>query len=188
MRVSRTASCSGCTTAYIYPRSSLKKANKGKPNHHLPPLTLSYVNATINGGIRGAALAAAICTPSYFLLKSRSATYRALPIPLKALGLVVISVPCISISAEKAGEAYERSMWTGVGQRELVRQGEVAEQRWEELSTGEKIKNWANRNQYGIVGGSWAASMAIAFGIVTRNKYASLPQKVRWLLSATIKF
>jgi hypothetical protein len=72
---------------------------------------------------------------------------------LKALGLVVISVPCISISAEKAGEAYERSMWTGVGQREIERRGAVEEQQWEELSTGEKIKNWANRNQYGIVGG-----------------------------------
>ena len=49
------------------------------------------------------------------------------------------------------------------------------EVRWEHLSTDEKLKDWAIRNQYKIILGSWAAGMAVAGGLVWRNRYALYP-------------
>ena len=49
------------------------------------------------------------------------------------------------------------------------------ERRWESLSSGQKLKDWAMRNQYKIILGSWAASMAVAGTIVMRNRYVPYP-------------
>lgn len=51
----------------------------------------------------------------------------------KELIYVCIIVPCVSISGEKAGEAFERSRWTGVGPRELEKEKTREERRWEHL-------------------------------------------------------
>ncbi|KAK4686116.1 hypothetical protein P7C73_g4021, partial [Tremellales sp. Uapishka_1] len=137
-----------------------------------------YQNAVLWGGVKGVAIAASLAVPAYFLLSRKSATYRALPPPLKAFGFVVLTVPAISISAEKAGEAFERSEWFGRGKVELDREEEAENARWEALSMGEKLSDFGVRHQYGIVGASWAASMVVAFGMVARNPYQTLPQKI----------
>jgi len=82
-----------------------------------------------------------------------STFYRALPIPLKAFAGVVTILPCISISAEKAGEAYERSQWSGIGKRELDLQEKREQERLEALGTSARVKDWAGRNRYGIIAG-----------------------------------
>ena len=38
--------------------------------------------------------------------------------------------------------------------------------------------DWFRENRYGIVGGSWVASMGIALGIVGRNPYLTGAQKL----------
>jgi hypothetical protein len=72
---------------------------------------------------------------------------------LKALGVVVVTVPLISVGAEKAGESYQQSLWTGVGLKELTVEQQRAQDRWEQLSTSEKVKDWAINHQYSLVGG-----------------------------------
>ena len=47
----------------------------------------------------------------------------------------------------------------------------IQEQRWKSLSTREKIGDWAAQNQYGIIAGSWALSMAVAAAIIMKDKY-----------------
>ena len=54
------------------------------------------------------------------------------------------------------------------------------ERRWESLSSGQKLKDWAMRNQYKIILCSRAAGMAIAGGLVWRNRYALLLWSVRF--------
>ena len=54
------------------------------------------------------------------------------------------------------------------------------ERRWESLSSGQKLKDWAMRNQYKIILGSWAASMAVAGTIVMRNRYVLCPSQRYW--------
>ncbi len=110
-------------------------------------------NANVNGGLRGLAYAAAVCGPGFYALQRYSPQFRTLPLPLKAFGLVVISVPLISVTAEKAGEAYERSLWTGAGVKELETKAIKEQQRWDSLTTSEKVRDWASNHQYSIVGG-----------------------------------
>lgn len=91
--------------------------------------------------------------PGHFGLMARSSTYRALPIPLKAFAGVVVILPCISISAEKAGEAYERSQWRGVGKKELDLKEKREEERLASMGTTQRLSDWAGRNRYGIIAG-----------------------------------
>jgi hypothetical protein len=99
------------------------------------------------------AIGGAIAVPGHFALMSRSVNYRALPIPLKAFAAVVVFLPCMSISAEKAGEAYERSQWKGIGKRDLDMKEKREQERLENLSTSGRISDWAGRNRYGIIAG-----------------------------------
>jgi len=105
----------------------------------------------VTGAIKGAAVAASIVTPAWFFLQRQSANFRAIPLPLKAFGIVTVAVPCITIGAEKAGEKYERGI-LGVNQIE-DEQTAREEARWEKLSTGEKVRDWGKRYQWSIVGG-----------------------------------
>ncbi|KAK5017987.1 Replication factor C, subunit RFC4, partial [Cryomyces antarcticus] len=45
-------------------------------------------------------------------------------------------------------------------------------------SQKERITDWAKENRYGIVFGSWVASMGISLAIVGRNPYLTGPQKL----------
>lgn len=111
-----------------------------------------YMDATVNGGIRGGLLAAALSVPSYFIMTRRSETFRALPLPLKAFGAVVVAVPCIYVSAEKAGETFTKANYFGAGQMELDRERSLENQRWERLSLGQKATDWAARHKYSMIG------------------------------------
>jgi hypothetical protein len=145
----------------------------------------AHWDANVSGALKGSLLATAIAVPGATFLQRRSPFFRALPLPLKALGVVVITVPCVTIAAEKAGEAYERSQWTGVGVEELKKTAKIEEERWSGLSTGEKVGDWAKRNKYGILGVSWAGSMVGSFALVSRGSQMSFAQKVssmRWAM------
>lgn len=110
-----------------------------------------YYNEALKGGFRGALFAAAITGTSYFVFAKRSPTFRSLPLPAKAFAGVVISVPCIFISAERAALAYERTHWSGVGQKEIERKLERQSQTWEKMTQMEKAKNWASIHKYSLI-------------------------------------
>jgi hypothetical protein len=128
-------------------RSSLRL-----PQFATPEQQAAHRSATTRGALTGLALATSISLPTYYLLSRRSNFYRALPPAAKTFGFVVIGIPCICISAEKAGEAYDRSQWTGVGKMELDLVQEREKRRWQGLGGGEKMGDWAKRNKYGIIG------------------------------------
>lgn len=127
----------------------------------------------------GAAVGTAIFIPANHLLKKKVGWYRALPLPGRVfVGLMTI-IPVGTVFAEKAGERYiAKTQWSGVGVTEMEREAQAARERWDKMSTGDKIKDWSTRHQYGLIGGSWVASLGIAFGMVARNKYQTFPQKV----------
>lgn len=120
-----------------------------------PEDSSAYTQATINGGLRGLAIGTGIAVPGHFALMRYSHNYKALPIPLKAFGAVVVILPCLSISAEKAGEAYERSQWSGIGKRELDMKEKREQERLANLTTQARLNDWAGRNRYGIIAGGW---------------------------------
>ena len=59
---------------------------------------------------------------------------------------------------------------TGAGRIELDREAAEEQARWEALSTKAKIGDWASRHQYSIIVGSWVLSMAVAGGIISRDR------------------
>ncbi|KAI0677103.1 hypothetical protein C8Q78DRAFT_987566 [Trametes maxima] len=134
--------------------------------------------ATVRGAIEGVIGGLALSLPASFYLQRNWTYYRRLPPHLKALGVIMIVGPCYAIQAERRGVEFDKSTWTGAGKAELDREERVAESRWQALDTKAKLKEWAIQNQYKVILGSWAASMALAGAIVMRNRYQSTPQKV----------
>ncbi|GJE84520.1 respiratory supercomplex factor 2, mitochondrial [Phanerochaete sordida] len=134
--------------------------------------------ATVLGAVKGFVGGAAVALPMSMLLQRRWQYYRHLPLSLKAFGVIMIVVPSFVISAEHAGQRFEREHWHDLGKQELDAKAAREEQRWERLSVGDKVKDFASRHQYGIILGGWALSMGLSFGLIARNRYQSLPQKI----------
>ncbi|KAI6169763.1 hypothetical protein EDD17DRAFT_30142 [Pisolithus thermaeus] len=135
--------------------------------------------ATYRGATEGFLGSAAFALPASFILNRRWSYYRSLPLSLKALGVVIIVAPCVSIQAERRGLEFDREVnWTGAGRMELDRVASEEEARWSSLSVKDKVADWAARHKYGIICGSWALSLAVAGAIISRDKYQSVPQKV----------
>lgn len=89
------------------------------------------------------------------------------------LGVITVVLPTYAIQAERRGVEYDESTWTGAGKYVIQREEKEKEAAWEHLSTGQKLQNWATNNQYKVILGGWAGSMALAGGIIMRNKYVS---------------
>ncbi|KIJ69844.1 hypothetical protein HYDPIDRAFT_120963 [Hydnomerulius pinastri MD-312] len=134
--------------------------------------------ATTYGAIEGALIGTGITLPTFYLLNKRWSYYRALPLPLKVLGGVIVVAPLVSIRAEKKGLEFERRHWTGVGKTELDRRQHEERERWDALSAKDKVADWASRHQLSVIMGSWAATMGIAGNIILRDPLLTMPQKV----------
>lgn len=67
--------------------------------------------ASRRGAIEGTVVSgSAAFAGSYYLNKTWPA-YRRLPLSLKALGIIIVSAPCLAIQAERRGLEYDRSQW-----------------------------------------------------------------------------
>lgn len=81
--------------------------------------------------------------------------------------------------ARQAADRRVRRRRHDVGKAELDAVQSRQLQRWEGLSTSEKMKDFARRHQYGLILGGWALSVGASFAVIARNKYQTTPQKVR---------
>lgn len=59
----------------------------------------------------------------------------------------------------------------GEGVRLLSIKQEEEQQKWEEMDRKQKFYDWADRNQYTLIIGGWATSLALAGAIISRDKY-----------------
>ncbi|KAI9001417.1 hypothetical protein BD414DRAFT_474561 [Trametes punicea] len=134
--------------------------------------------ATIIGGIKGFTGGLAFALPASYILHRRWPYYRALPPSLKALGVVIVAVPAFVISAEHAGQRFEEEHWTGAGKAELDAVQARQKARWENMTTSQKITDFAKRHEYGIILGSWATALIGSFTYIMRDPYQSVPQKL----------
>lgn len=107
--------------------------------------------ANVSGGLKGALLATGILVPGFFFLQRKSPLFRELTIPLKAFVGVCVAVPCITINAEKAGEKYQAGLLGVTALQD--EQAQLAHERWNKLTTIEKVRDVGKRYQWSIVGG-----------------------------------
>ncbi|KAJ7118558.1 hypothetical protein C8R43DRAFT_1036059 [Mycena crocata] len=138
----------------------------------------AHAAASRRGALEGGLAAGTVATIGSIYSHRRFAYYRNLPPSLKVLGILIIAAPALSIQAERRGLEYDKSQWEGDGVRILDAQEHYEMTRWQGMSTGDKITDWARRHEYSIIVGGWALSLALAGGIISRDKYQTTAQKV----------
>lgn len=67
---------------------------------------------------------------------------------------------------------------TGAGKQELDLEERRIQDRWNSLSTSDKVRDVAARHEYGIIGGAWAVSLAGSFAYIMRDPHQTFAQKV----------
>ncbi|KAF7981730.1 hypothetical protein HWV62_32333 [Athelia sp. TMB] len=135
-------------------------------------------NATVRGAVEGTLAGLAVSIPGSLILNRRWGYYRSLPLSLKMLGAIFVTVPALAIQAERRGLEFDRSQWSGFGKVEMDREAQEAREAWEALSAKNKISNWLINHQYSVMAGGWLGTGAIAGTIIWRNKYQTTPQKL----------
>lgn len=80
---------------------------------------------------------------AFNLIKDIIQYYRSLPLSLKALGVITITVPVCVAKAEIDGNAWERTQWRDAGKMEMEHIERSEQERIARLSTKEKVMNWA---------------------------------------------
>ncbi|KAG6856786.1 hypothetical protein H0H87_000754 [Tephrocybe sp. NHM501043] len=137
-----------------------------------------HAAASRRGAIEGAVGSSIVALGGSYYLHRSVAAYRALPLSLKALGVVIIVAPVLSIQAERRGLEYDKSKWEGEGVRFLHGKRLEDDARWEEMSNRDKLADWADRHQYSLILGGWASSLAFAGAVISRDKIQTTAQKV----------
>lgn len=102
-------------------------------------------------------LAAAL--PTAYLLHQRWAPFRGLTLPLKAFFVTSATVCAGVIAADKSGIAFDQEHYSDAGAQQVRRFQSKEEQEWSQLSGADKALMWAKDNKFGVVAGSWVASM-----------------------------
>ncbi|KAF8165674.1 hypothetical protein B0H34DRAFT_690010 [Crassisporium funariophilum] len=137
-----------------------------------------HAAASRRGALEGALASGTVALAGSYWAHRNWGSYRRLPPSLKALGIIIIVAPCLSIQAERRGLEYEKSQWEGQGLR-IIDEKELQERkRWDALPTKDKIGDWAFRHQYSLIMGSWAGSLGVAAAIISRQKYQTYAQKI----------
>ena len=79
---------------------------------------------------------------------------------------------------------------TGATRRVIESAKRKEESQWQKLTPGQKVLQWAKQNQYSVILGSWAVSMAIAGTIVMRDRYGRLVSSLvcMWSLMKFISY
>jgi len=135
--------------------------------------------ATMRGMTEGAVVSGIISGAGSWYLNKRWATYRTLPSSLKALGIVCIVLPVLTLQGERRGTEYDQSTWENEKGYTLATENEAdLEAKWLQMSTKEKIGDWADRHEYSIILGSWAGSLALTGAVISRNQYQTFAQKI----------
>ncbi|KAK6613070.1 hypothetical protein H4I95_01414 [Botrytis cinerea] len=119
----------------------------------------AHYNATLKGGFTGGFVGLAVSYhPMKSFLVSSSGTFAAI------------------ISADRASRSYE---WNRDPSRKYKDKSTLLlEQEKASETTAQRLKAWGKENRYSIVTASWVASMGIAFGMVSKNKYLTGAQKL----------
>ncbi|RAL67893.1 hypothetical protein DID88_008618 [Monilinia fructigena] len=140
----------------------------------------AHYNATVKGGSIGGIIGLGVGGAALYVANARFHTIRGLTIPMKSFLVSSTGTFAAIICADRASRSYE---WNRDPQRKYKDKSTLLlEQEKANETTAQRLKAWGKENRYSIVTASWVASMGIAFGIVSRNKFLTGAQKLhlRW--------
>ncbi|KLO07503.1 hypothetical protein SCHPADRAFT_860149 [Schizopora paradoxa] len=130
------------------------------------------------GGVKGFVGGLAFAVPASLIAQRRWPYYRSLPPNLKTFAGIAVVVPAFIICAERAHLKFEKTQWTGTGKVELDTLAARAQARWDNMSTTQKMSDFASRHQFSLLSGTWAASMLGVYGWLSRDPLATPFQKI----------
>ncbi|PSR77361.1 hypothetical protein BD289DRAFT_377849 [Coniella lustricola] len=136
----------------------------------------AHYSAVLKGGFIGGSVGLGAGLAGVLLASKRYAAFRSLTIPFRTFLVSSAATFGAITTAERYSIAFQRAkdpmnFYKDETQRALesARQSESEMQRFME---------WGRQNRYTIVTVSWLASMAVALGMVGRNKFLSTSQKL----------
>ncbi|KAK5144149.1 hypothetical protein LTR04_001662 [Oleoguttula sp. CCFEE 6159] len=135
-----------------------------------------HYNATLKGGIGGGLLGTAAGSLGVWAASTRYPAFRQLTLPFRAFLIASTSTFAAIVSADRYSRTFESSRNPENAYMDETK--ELQRQARANKSQKERITDWAKENRYGIVFGSWVASMGISLAIVGRNPYLTGPQKL----------
>jgi hypothetical protein len=135
-----------------------------------------HYNEVLKGGAIGGGVALGLGLAGVIGASRRYPAFRQLTLPFRTFLVTSTATFGAIVNADRWSMAYQKSrdpqnFYKDETARalQIARENETAYQRFME---------WGREKRYSIVFASWLASMAIALGIVGRNKYLTTAQKV----------
>ncbi|KAH8905923.1 mitochondrial hypoxia responsive domain-containing protein [Coniochaeta sp. PMI_546] len=136
----------------------------------------AHFNQVIKGGLIGGSISMALGLTGVVLASRRWTAFRSLTLPFRTFLVTSSATAGAVITAERYSINFQRakdpmSFYKDASQRadELARQQE---------SSWKRFVDYCRENRYTIVGLGWVASMAVAFTLVSRNRYLTTSQKL----------
>lgn len=135
-----------------------------------------HYNAVVSAGVKGGVLGLAGGLAGAWLASRRFAAFRGLTLPFRAFLVSSVATGGAIIAGDHASIAFSRERDPTSkfrGESERAREALRAQE-----TTTDRLLDWGRRNRYTIVFGSWIASMAVAFALVSRQPYMTGAQKL----------
>jgi len=137
----------------------------------------AHYRATLKGGLLGGVAGLTVGVLGVLGAQRRYPAFRSLTLPLKAFLITSSGTFAGIVSADHASRAFEAER-NPLDKQYIEREREREQAEVAGLSFTQRALDWARRERYKIVMGSWVVSIATAFHIVNRNKYLTAPQKI----------
>ncbi|KAI0539803.1 hypothetical protein GGR58DRAFT_463522 [Xylaria digitata] len=136
----------------------------------------AHYNAVLKGGIIGGTLGLGVGLLGVVAGMRRYPGVRALTLPFRAFLVTSVGTFGAIVNAERHSNAFHlannpMNFYKDQASKDadLLRAQE---------SSWQRFRQWGEANRYSIVFGAWVASMGIALGMVSRNRYLSTSQKL----------
>lgn len=123
-------------------------------------------NASVNAAAKGFGMGLAVAAPGAYVLNRAWPAFRGLTPAIKLFFVTSVSLASGVISADKAGIHYDQSHYTDRGAAVQRSHQSLQQREWAELSASDKALTWAKENKFGVVAGTWAASMGGIFAYI----------------------
>ncbi|KAI0190972.1 hypothetical protein EV127DRAFT_76083 [Xylaria flabelliformis] len=136
----------------------------------------AHYNSVLKGGFIGGTLGLSVGVLGVIGAGRRFPAVRSLTLPFRAFLVTSVGTFGAIVNAERHSNAFHlannpMNFYKDQAARdaEYLRSQETSWQRF---------RQWGQQNRYSIVVGAWAASLGIAFAMVSRNRFLSTSQKL----------
>ncbi|KAI0874904.1 hypothetical protein GGS24DRAFT_457689 [Hypoxylon argillaceum] len=136
----------------------------------------AHYSTVLEGGFIGGSLGVGLGLVGVLAAGRRFPAVKSLTLPFRAFLVTSVGTFGAIVNAERHSNAFHRANNPMNFYRDQASRDAAAARAQE--SPAQRFRQWGEANRYSIVFGSWVAAMALALGIVSRNRFLSTSQKL----------